>query len=131
MKRSLILCLLLAACNTPSQGYWGAEKLQFSEGGMRFTAYRKGNLIEVLRTSPEVLPTFPQVALRAVPGVERLTGCKAIWAEGDQALIEMGLSCGGAKAPKRKRRPKTLYCDIATGPARSGVTYGNMVCESG
>ena len=130
MLRPLLIVLMLCACNTPSPGFLGASQFSFDYGGMRFKAYRKGNRVEVLRVSPALLPTFPEVAANALPGVAAATGCTPVWAQGDQALMEVGLSCNGAKAPKRKLRPKTVYCDLQLGPSRSGMRQGDMICEA-
>lgn len=130
MIRPLLICLMLCACNTPSPRFIGGAQFSFDYGGMRFKAFQKGNRVEVLRISPELLPTFPEVAANAGPGLAAATGCTPVWAQGDQALMEIGLSCNGSKPPKPKRRPKTIYCDLQLGPSRSGVSQGNMICDT-
>ena len=67
MKLMLILvCLcLLAACDAAGPGFRGADKVVREVDGSRFTLRFRGDMVEAIRTSPEMLPRFETVARRA------------------------------------------------------------------
>lgn len=65
-------------------------------GGSRFSVWRVGEEVEVLRTSPEALPRLSVVLARAEQAIVLATGCavRAGTMIGDQALIKARLDCG-------------------------------------
>lgn len=107
---SCVLLLGLAACDVAGPGFLGAERVTRQVEGSRFTLRFQNGLVEAIRTSPEWLPRFEVIARHAGIAAQMESGCKAEWVEGDPAMMWIGLSCNGEKAPKRPRRPKTLYC---------------------
>ncbi|WP_323767209.1 hypothetical protein [Antarctobacter sp.] len=125
----VLLLLGLAACDAAGPGFYGAEKRIREVEGARFTLRFQGNLVEATRTNPEWLPRFPDVARKAGIAAQIESGCRADWVEGDPAMMWIGLSCDGKPAPKRPRRPKTIFCDIGD-ITRRGATYaGALNCR--
>ncbi|WP_089276748.1 hypothetical protein [Antarctobacter heliothermus] len=99
--------------------------------GSRFALRFRGNLVEATRTSPEWLPRFEDVARKAGIAAQIQSGCRADWVEGDPAMMWIGLSCDGGPAPKRMRRPRTIYCDIEDHNQRAGIHAGALTCRTG
>ncbi|MFZ7092496.1 hypothetical protein [Primorskyibacter sp. 2E233] len=124
----LSLILVLCACDSAGPGFRGADKVQVDYEGSRFTLRRRGDVVEAVRTSPEFIPRFEAVARRAAIAAQIETGCHASWVEGDPAMMLIGLSCNGAKAPAKPKRRKMLYCDLYDLSGRDGVYAGAMEC---
>ncbi|MAM63735.1 MAG: hypothetical protein CMH11_19805 [Maritimibacter sp.] len=62
----------------------------------RFSVWRNGDRVEVIRISPEALPRLSVVLARAEVAIERATGCR-VWQgtlKGDQAVVTARLACG-------------------------------------
>jgi hypothetical protein len=120
----MILALGLAACDTAGPGFLGVPKRIDTVDGSSFTLRRRGDLVEAIRTSPESLPRFQNIAPRAGVAAQRWTGCRAVWVMGDPSMMWIGLSCDGRAAPKMSRRPQTFYCDLH----EAGQNVQELVC---
>lgn len=91
-----LLVTLLSACDSPSPAFIGAEQTSVVIEGSTFSVHRKGDKVEVYRTSFEYLPPRAQVLARAERAIEQTTGCKVRQGSllGDQAIITAQLQCG-------------------------------------
>ncbi len=130
MRLVLLSLLCLTACDAAGPGFRGADKIQREAEGSRFTLRFRGDMVEAIRTSPEMLPKFPAIARRAALVSEReRPGCKTAWVEGDPAMMLLGLSCDGRKPPKKPKRREMLFCDLMDLHGRpGGVLEGQMHC---
>jgi hypothetical protein len=126
----LVILLLtgLVACDAAGPGYYGVPKVRQIVDGTTFTLRFRGGIAEAIRISPEVLPRFPDVAQKAAIATHRHSGCMPKWVMGDPALMWVGLSCNGAKAPAMPRKPKTLYCDVLDLYQSGGLVRGGLEC---
>ena len=132
MRLVLLLAFALAGCDAAGPGFRGAEAVTRSVDGSRFTLRFRGDLVETVRTSPEWLPRFEDVARRAARAAEaERPGCRTAWVEGDPSMQLLGLSCDGAKAPARPKRRGMLVCDLEDLTARDGVAEGSLSCFKG
>ncbi|WGW04244.1 hypothetical protein [Tropicibacter oceani] len=122
------MLLPLMACDTAGPGFRGVDAREVTYEGSRFTLRLRENMAEVIRTSPEMLPRFENVARRAAIATQIETGCHAAWVEGDPAMMLIGLSCDGERPPKRPKRPRMLYCDLIDLQGRGGLLQGSMTC---
>lgn len=63
--------------------------------GSRFSVWREGDRVEVIRVSPEALPRLSVVLARAEVAIERATGCpvRSGSLKGDQAVVTARLAC--------------------------------------
>lgn len=95
--RPLVLLLALAACNSPSPRYAGAERFEVSQDGRDYVVYRAGSDVQVIRMGyarraehAEIRGAMPQVAARA-------TGCTALPAsfDGDSGTMRGRVNCPG------------------------------------
>lgn len=111
----------LAACDVAGPGFHGGEKVVREYDGSRFTMRRQGNVIEAIRTNPEMLPRFQPVARRAGIAAQIETGCKADWVVGDPSMMWIGLSCNGGKAPPKPSKRRVFYCDLYDVSAGGGT----------
>ena len=93
---ALLLPLLFAACASPSPQMMRGERFETEVAGARFTLYRKGDAVEIYRTSPEMLPRLSEVMAKAEIAFARTTGCrvKSGSLKGDAALMIAQLDCG-------------------------------------
>lgn len=87
---------VLAACASPSPRMMSGERHEAEVGGSRFVVYRKGDTVEVYRTSPEALPRMTTVFAKAEQAIRLTTGCAVEDGslEGDAALMRADLDCG-------------------------------------
>lgn len=113
------LILGLAACDAAGPGFSGAEKAIREQDGARFTLRRRGDLVEAIRTNPEVLPRFQAVAPKAGIAAQLWTGCRAEWVMGDPAMMVVGMACDGRTPPKLPKRRHTMYCELFAGIGNS------------
>jgi len=92
----LALAATLAACASPSPQLMRGQKLEAEVAGSRFTIWRKGEMVEIYRTSPEMLPRLSEVMAKAEIAVTRVTGCAVTSGSlaGDAALMTATLDCG-------------------------------------
>lgn len=126
---ALLSCLVLCACDTASPAMWQAETVRTQVEGSAFTLHIKDGMVEAVRTSPEVFPRFDAVARKAAFAAQRQTGCDVAWAEGDPAIVLMGLSCNGLPPPPRPKRRKTIYCDVVDVYTRGDLTDAAVECD--
>jgi hypothetical protein len=72
------------------------ERQKVEVSGTAFTVYRKGDAVEVYRTTPEFMPRMSEVFARAEQAIEQATGCavKDGSLVGDAALMRAVLDCG-------------------------------------
>jgi hypothetical protein len=120
----------LACCDTAGPGFYGAEKVIKEVEGSRFTLRFQGDLVEAIRTSPEMLPKFEQVARKAGIAAQIESDCRAAWVEGDPSMMWIGLSCDGRETPKMPRRPRTMFCDLGAPTTTTGGIVGPVRCRS-
>ena len=92
----IALTVILAACASPSPQLMRGQKHEAEVGGSRFTIWRKGEMVEIYRTSPEMLPRLSAVMAKAAIAVEQVTGCPVREGSlvGDAALMKATLDCG-------------------------------------
>lgn len=112
----LSLCILMA-CNTGGPGFRGVPAVTRSVDDSTFLIRVARPMAEATRTSPEMLPRFGVVARRAAQAVEQESGCSVAWIQGDPAMMVLGLSCDGAKPPRKPKRKARFSCDA------TNVTY--------
>ncbi|KUF09438.1 hypothetical protein [Pseudoponticoccus marisrubri] len=124
-----VLVLGLAACSAAGPGFQGADPVIREVEGSRFTLRFRGGIAEAIRTNPEWMPRFPDIARKAALAAQAETACRAAWVEGDPAMMWIGLSCNGARAPKMPRRKRTLYCDLEDLQARGDLARGALTCS--
>ena len=105
----------LASCDSPSVAFMGAQKTVVTIEGSTFSVHRREDLVEVYRTSFEMLPSLPRVLRNAELAIVQATGCKVRSGslQGDQALIKARLNCG-AEAAVAPAIPENLHyqCDV-------------------
>ncbi len=119
----------LGACKHAGPGFRGAPQIEKRYDGSTFTMSRRGNVIEMIRISPEWLPKYPDISRKAALLAEAETSCKAAWVEGDPAMMWVGLKCEGERVPKRPRRPRTVFCEIEDLYKRGESLAGYMTCQ--
>ena len=115
MKTWLVLASIgaLSACNTPSPGFRGVAPVRISVGQSTFDVRVDGNRAEAIRLNREWAPRLAAVAPRAVPAIEKVSGCTVTKLGGDQALITARLKCGkGAEPMEVLPGPIEYDCDI-------------------
>jgi len=108
----VILLLGLTACDTAGPGFSGLPKTTHTVDGATFTLRQRGPVVEAIRTNPEMLPRFQSVAPKAGVAAQLQTGCTAEWVVGDPAMMWVGLSCDGQRAPKRPKKPRSFACEL-------------------
>jgi hypothetical protein len=96
MRWTLLLPLVLLACNRPSPGMVGAVSVQGQAAGYDVTLWRAGDRVEIIRHG--YAPRADQPALRPAmaDAIVTLTGCqiRKDSLEGDSGVLRAQLSCG-------------------------------------
>lgn len=92
----LALAAGLAGCASPSPQMMSGERHEIVIAGSAFTVFRKGDDVEVYRTSPEMVPSRSEVLAKAEQAIRLATGCAVEHGSlvGDAALMKARLSCG-------------------------------------
>ena len=62
---ALLTALALVGCNSPSPRFMDSPHVEVVVDGSRFSVWRNGDRVEVIRTSPEALPRLSVVLARA------------------------------------------------------------------
>ena len=90
---ALLLPICLAACDSPSLAFTGAPAARVSVGGSEFTVRRRGDQVEAVRTSREVLPSRSGTEAKARRAIEIATGCGVKEIGGDVSMQLARLDC--------------------------------------
>lgn len=86
----------LAGCASPSPRMMSGDRHEIVIAGTAFTVFRKGDEVEVYRTSPQMLPSRSEVFAKAEKAIRRATGCAVQDGSlvGDAALMKAKVTCG-------------------------------------
>ncbi len=125
MLSFMVLLTGLTACDAAGPGFRGVPKVEREVEGSRFTLRRTGNVVEAIRTNPEVLPRFQPIARKAGIAAQLETGCNAEWVVGDPSQMRVGLSCDGGKPPPKPKGNRLIVCDLY----KSGQGTGSLDCS--
>ena len=94
----LLFLIALAACDSPSPAMRDGQRYEQQLEGYRFTIWRKGNSIEVIRHG--YAPRADQTRLKDVmaEAAIRATGCALVpqSIEGDTGVLRARLACAAA-----------------------------------
>lgn len=90
----LILCVMLAACNTPGPGFRGIAPVRVTVGQSRFDVRVDGRRAQAIRVNPEWTLRFASVAPRGAAAIAEVSGCRVKRIRGDQAVMLADLDCG-------------------------------------
>lgn len=100
MQRMIaILVLVLAGCNGPGPEFDDVAATRIAIGESRFDVRVKGPRAEAIRLNPEPAPRLAAVAPRGVAAIEKVSGCRVRRLEGDAAVMQAWLDCGGQLQP--------------------------------
>lgn len=132
---SMLVLLILVGCDTPHPSFFGAQKSVVTVEGSRFSIYRKGDWVEVYRTSFEHIPPVERTKARAKVAIRQATGCGIhdSTLDGDQALMRVRLDCGdGYVPPPPSPEPPHWSCELVdTWSARAiGSEFGYFECDA-
>lgn len=98
MLRSLLILLLLAACDSPAPGMAGGRSVRVSRGGHDYAVHLVGDRVEVIRFG--WAPAAERDAIRAqmVALIPEVSGCAAdpLSLRGDSGEIRARLACARA-----------------------------------
>lgn len=88
-----MLFLLLAACDSPTPGFKGAEVSRHTVDGSTFSVHVKGDTAQAVRTNRGYAPRIGPLAERAVVAMQQASGCRVTRIGGDAAVLVGYLSC--------------------------------------
>ena len=93
MRCILLIPILLTACDVPALQMRGAERHEVTVGQSRFTVYRLGDEVEVIRTNFEYRKGIME---RGYQAIELATGCQVRPGsfDGDPARMTARVTCG-------------------------------------
>lgn len=97
----LSVALLAAACNTPSPGFLGAERLEIAYQGVDYVIWRKGERVEAIRLG-SALGVAPEALVEGFRGAtEAATGCRThkIHTGFQVSVIDFRLLCPRTPGP--------------------------------
>jgi predicted small secreted protein len=92
---TILVAASLAACNTASPGFMGADVQTVTVDGSTFDVRRKGDRVELIRTNREAVFSLRSIVPLAAEAVVAATGCApkdGTWT-GDQAVMRVRVDC--------------------------------------
>ncbi|MDC0739253.1 hypothetical protein N6L24_13275 [Cognatishimia sp. SS12] len=84
---------VLAACDTPSRAFWGAEPTRLTVGSSSFDVRQNGTQAEAIRLNPTLRPNYAVISREAEAAIEQVTGCAVDRLGGDVAVVRATLIC--------------------------------------
>ncbi|MEC9432888.1 MAG: hypothetical protein VYD87_08265 [Pseudomonadota bacterium] len=96
----VLLCLLLAGCDTPSPRYLGAERMDVTHEGVDYIVYRIDDRVQVIRLG-SALGVPPEALVRGFRQAARqATGCRIhkVYTGFQVSVIDLRLLCGRTPA---------------------------------
>jgi hypothetical protein len=86
---------LLAACNTPSPEFWGAERFDTSVSGIDFRVFIAGDRVQFIRTSTSFAVSEADMRRLGAEAVEKVSNCEALphTLVGDAVIVSGFLAC--------------------------------------
>lgn len=93
-----VVIIAVSACDSPSPRLMRGERHTLEVDGSTFTVWRRGEEVEVYRTSVEFMPRMSEVFAKAETAIRQATGCAVVPGSlaGDAALMVAELDCDGA-----------------------------------
>ncbi|MDE3121758.1 MAG: hypothetical protein KGK00_08285 [Paracoccaceae bacterium] len=94
-RLSLILCLLLAGCDSPAPAMFGAHVVHVTREGRAYSVYRRGDWVEVIRFGWADRRDRAAIRQQMVALIPEVTGCIATQRSlrGDSGEIRARLRC--------------------------------------
>ena len=124
MKWLLIFGLgVLTACNAPSPAFQDTPATRIHIGHSVFDVRVKGTRAQAIRINRENAPRLAAVAPRGVAAIERVSGCRVSKLDGDAALMNAWLDCGGKLAPLPHTHEFECTIDVVY------ETFADLSCE--
>lgn len=77
LRLPLLLCLLLAACDSPAPAMFGAHEVRVTRGGRAYAIYQRGNRVEVIRFGWAAKRDRAAIRQQMVALIPEVTGCIA------------------------------------------------------
>lgn len=100
MKPLLIaIMLLITGCGAPGLEFRDIPATRVHIGQSIFDVRIKGTRAEAIRRNAENAPRLAAVAPRGVHAIEEVSGCRVRKLEGDAAVMQAWLDCGGRLEP--------------------------------
>lgn len=104
----VVVCFALAACHWASPYFAGLPAQRVMIESAVFDVRVRKDLAEANRISPQVLPRFDDVALKAARAMRIASGCDVVEVRGDAAQI-IGVLAFKGKGPARVPNGTELY----------------------
>lgn len=95
----VIMFVALMGCNTPGPAFRDTAATRITIGESRFDVRVKGTRAQAIRLNPESAPRLAAVAPRGVAAIEKVSGCRVRRLDGDAAVMQAWLDCGGRLTP--------------------------------
>ena len=105
----VFVLVLVTACSGPGARFQDVPSVRVEVGQSVFDVRMAGPWAQAIRLNPEWAPRPAAVLPRAVPAIERASGCRIARLGGDQAVILAQLDCGAVPPP---RPPPVYICAV-------------------
>ncbi|MEP2531094.1 hypothetical protein [Shimia sp.] len=128
---SLILGMIMTACNAPSPYFRAAEVTRITVDGSTFDVRQRGRLAEALRVNTQYAPRLGPIGQRAAYAMEVVTGCDVVEIRGDAVSILGIMECDGSKQrpPLASYVPLYQDCEVVDVWVPSGGSTGYLEAE--
>lgn len=93
------MAVVLFGCDAPGLAFRDVPATRIHVGQSTFDIRVKGTRAEAIRLNAENAPRLAAVAPRGVYAIEKVSGCRVRKLEGDAAVMQAWLDCGGRLAP--------------------------------
>lgn len=120
----MVLCGLLLGCNAPGLEFRDVPPTRIHIGQSSFDVRVRGTRAEAIRLNAEHAPRLAAVAPRGVIAIEKVSGCRVRRLDGDSALMQAWLDCGGRLEPLPHTHEFECTIDVVY------ETFADLNCEA-
>ena len=122
-KLLTIVILALVGCDTPGPEFEGIAPTRIAIGPSWFDVRVRGARAEAIRLNTDFATRFDEVAPRGVWAIEKVSGCRVRRLEGDAAVMQAWLDCGGRLPPLPQERSYECSVDVVY------ESFADLTCE--
>ena len=118
-----IALVALVGCNAPGPEFRHVAATRISIDQSIFDVRVAGTRAQAIRLNAEPAPRLVAVAPRGVVAIEKVSGCRVRRLEGDAAVMQAWLDCGGRLEPL----PRDVEFECQTDVIYD--TFADLTCE--
>lgn len=130
MHLSILMFFLLVNCDTAGLKHQGVAPLREEVDGWIFDIRVRDSYAEAIRRNSSWQPRMQTIADAGGEAIQRATGCRVAWLQGDPSVLLAGIECGPERPAPRRPKRKLLCNGIASAPdSLAGQSEVRFSCD--